>query len=79
MFGCFGVGVNFSPRNSSFSIAGESETDEKLIIFISVSRGGTVPVTKKDFEFVVVVEEKNVISVASVDDFGVVAEGLCSC
>ena len=80
------MGVNFSPRNSSFSIAGESESDEKLMIFISVSRGETLPVTKKEFDVVVVVvvvEGTNVIAVASAADsavdFGVDAEGLCSC
>ena len=43
-----GVGVNFSPRNKSVVMAGVSDMDEKLIIFISFSRDGIGASTKKD-------------------------------
>ena len=65
----FGVGVNFSPLSNSFSIAGESEIEEKLIIFISDGPGETELWTKKEPGFV----DAKLTTILTGCDFAVVA------
>ena len=47
-----GVGQNLRPRSNSFSIAGVSWIDEKLMIFTSVCFCGSGRGTKNDLDFV---------------------------